>query len=109
MEARGLTQEQLGYEVGLDCTGRTIKNVMGSMNYHQYIACRKGWVNESTAKRRREWATVMKERYPTEEDWYSVRFSDEVHFGYESQGKIRIIRKPGQRYCQDCIQETDEA
>jgi hypothetical protein len=50
----------------------------------------------------------MKERYPDEKDWSSVRFSDEVHFGYGPQGKIHIIRKPGQRYCQDCIQETDE-
>lgn len=32
-----------------------------------------------------------------------------MHFAYGPQGKIRIIRKPGQRYCQDCIQHTDEA
>ncbi len=37
------------------------------------------------------------------------RCSDEVRFNYESQGKIRIIRKPSQRYCQDCLQETDES
>jgi hypothetical protein len=73
---------------------------MGTMNYHKCVACRKGWVNESTAKRRVEWSQVMKERYPDEKDWSSVRFSDEVHFGYEPQGKIHIIRKPGQRYDQ---------
>jgi hypothetical protein len=51
----------------------------------------------------------MKENYFTEKDWHSVRFSDEVHFNYGPQGKIRIIRKSGQRYCQDCLQETDES
>ena len=109
MEARGLTWEQLGYEVGLDCSERTVKNAMGTMDYHKCIACRKGWVTPSTAKRRVEWVTVMKERYSEKEDWYIVRFSDEVHFAYGPQGKIRIIRKSGQRYCQDCIQHTDEA
>ena len=64
MEARGLTWEQLGYEVGLECCGRTIQRAMETMDYHKCVACRKGWVNESTAKRRVEWATVMKERYP---------------------------------------------
>ena len=36
-----------------------------------------------------------------------MRFSDEVHFGYGPQAKLRIIRKPGQRYCFGCIQEAD--
>jgi hypothetical protein len=82
---------------------------MGTMNYHKCVICRRGWVNSSTAKRRLKWVTFMKERYPEVEDWFFVRFSDEMHFGYGPQGKIRIIRKPGQRYCQDCIQVTDEA
>ena len=32
-----------------------------------------------------------------------------MHFAYGPQGKIRIIRRSGQRYCQDCIQHTDES
>lgn len=31
-----------------------------------------------------------------------------MHFGYGPQGKLHIIRKPGERYCQDRIQETDQ-
>jgi len=106
-EARALTWEQLGYEVGLDCSGDTVKRAMGTMNYHKCIACRKGWVSPRTATRRVEYAVVMLEKYPTKQHWKPVRFSDEVHFGYGPQGKLRIIRKPGQRYCMDCIQEQD--
>jgi glutaredoxin-related protein len=51
----------------------------------------------------------MKERYSEDENWFSVRFSDERHFSYESQKKIRIIRKSSQRYCQNCLQETNES
>ena len=51
----------------------------------------------------------MKKRYPTSEDWYNVRFSDECHFGWGPQGKIWIIRKPGQRYCQSCIQNVEKS
>ena len=54
MEACGLTWVQLGYEMGLECSSRIIQRVIGTMNYHKYIACRKGWVSESTAKRRFE-------------------------------------------------------
>ena len=108
IEARTITWEQLGYEVGLECTEQTIKNAMGCMNYRKYIACKKGWVNEKIARDRKAWAQVMKERYPKPEDWCRVRFSDEVHFGYDPQGKLRIIRKLGERYCPDCIQEEKE-
>ena len=54
------------------------------------------------------WAEIMLHIYPESEDWHHVRFSDEVHFGWGSQGKLRIIRQSGTRYCQDCIQEADE-
>jgi hypothetical protein len=103
--ARGLTWEQLGTEVGLNVCGRTIKRALGTMEYHKCIACKKGWVNHGTAELRVEHAHRMLERYPRAEDWHKVRFSDEVHFGWRPQGKILIIRKPGMRYCQDCIQE----
>ena len=50
----------------------------------------------------------MKERYPRSEDWYCVRFSDEIHFGYGPQGKLCIICKLDEQYCPDCIQEDKE-
>lgn len=78
------------------------------MDYHKCIACRKGWVNEKTAKDRLNWATTMLQKYPRPEDWHKVHFSDEVHFDYDTQDKLRIIRKAGMRYCQDCIEEVHE-
>ena len=41
MEGRSLTWEQLGYEIGLECNGRTVKRAMGTMKYHKCIACKK--------------------------------------------------------------------
>lgn len=54
------------------------------MDYRKCVACKKGW---KTARDRKAWAAVMKGRYPRPEDWYRVRFSDEVHFGYGPQAK----------------------
>ena len=108
IEGRALTWAQLGMEVGLDCHGDTIKRAMEDMNYRKCIACQRGWVNQKTAQRRLEWARYMLEKYPEPDDWKRVRFSDECHFGWGDQQKLRIIRKPGQRYCYDCIQERDE-
>jgi hypothetical protein len=50
----------------------------------------------------------MLERYPEPSDWYRIRFSDEVHWVIGPQGSIYIIRRPGERYCSDCIQQRDE-
>ena len=50
----------------------------------------------------------MLDRYRHPTDWHRVRFSDEGHFGHGAQDKLNIIRKPGMRYCQDCVQEVDE-
>lgn len=108
IEARSYIWEQLGFEVGLECSGRIVQRAMGTMDYHMCIACRRGWVNQKTAKNRMNWASVMLERYPEPKDWYRVRFSDEVHFGYGSQDKLNNIRKPGMCYCQDCIEEHNE-
>ena len=65
-------------------------------------------MNEKTRKLRMKWSDAMLSRYPNAEDWKRVRFSDEVHFGWGPQGKLRIIRRLGERYCHDCIQEADE-
>ena len=82
------------------------------MDYHKCVACRRGWVSKNLAERRVEFARRMLAKYPTPEHWKKIRFSDEVHFGLGPQGKLMIIRKPGQRYCHNCIQEArkpDEA
>ena len=82
IEGRGLTWSQLGYEIGLDCSGRTIQRAMGTMDYYKCLSCRRGWVNNKTDAHRVEWAQVMLNRYPESEDWHKVRFSDEVHYGW---------------------------
>lgn len=53
IEARAMTWEQLGYEVGLEYTRQTIKNTMRCMNYRKCIAYKKGWVNEKTTRDRK--------------------------------------------------------
>jgi hypothetical protein len=80
-EARKLSWQELGFEVGLEgLSSRLIAHAMGnSISYHKCIACQKKWCNESTARHRKEWAEVMVQRCPNPQDWYYVRFSDEVH------------------------------
>ena len=102
-EVRALTWKQLGLEAGVETSGRTIQRVMETLDYHKCVACQKGLVSEKTAKNQITFACTMLEKYPDPEDWDRIRFSDEVHFGWGPQGKLRIIRKPGQQYCHDCI------
>lgn len=91
---------------GLNVLAVLSERQWGTMEYHKCIACRMGWVNKKTRKDRLEYATVMLQRYPNPQDWYRVRYSEEVHFGYGPQDKLHIIRKPGMRYCHSSIQEN---
>jgi hypothetical protein len=52
--ARSMTWSQLANELDFDCSGHTLKDYIGSMDYHKCIACSKGWVLEKLVKRRKE-------------------------------------------------------
>jgi len=106
-EARQMTWEQLGSSIGLEVDGRTIQRAMSTIKYSKCVACQKAYVEARTAEKRVEYARIMLEKYPSWKDWMWIRFSDEVHFGWGPQGKLMIIRKEGERLCQDCIQETE--
>jgi hypothetical protein len=114
IETRSMTWETLGYEAGLDVSWRKIQRAMGTLDYHKCIACSKAWVNQKLGQKRKYWAETMLQRYPEPDDWKRVRFSDETHFSLGPQGRLMVIRRPGERYCADCIQtnppqkETDK-
>jgi hypothetical protein len=102
---RAMTWEALGHEARLyDVSARTIQREMGCLNYHKCVACRKGWVSEKLANRRKDFAITMLERYPNIDQWKRVRFSDETHIGISPLGRVYIIRRPGERFCKNCIQ-----
>jgi hypothetical protein len=103
VDGRTLTFADIKDELHLECHPRTIQNYLGDLNYHRCIACRTSWVSPDHAKRRKKWAEDMLAKYPEKEDWYNVRFSDEVHFGFGDEGTIRVIRQPGERLCPDCV------
>ena len=50
----------------------------------------------------------MLQKYPKASDWHSVRFSDEVHFGYGPKGRLYVTRMPGERYCFECVRPAAE-
>lgn len=105
-EGRILTWLQLGEQVGISgVCERTIQRIMGnSMGYSKCITCQKAWVSPSNATNRLRYTREMLEKYPTTEAWRRVRFSDKIHFSLGPQGKLRVIRRPGDRCCGDCIQ-----
>lgn len=59
-------------------SARTVQRAMNNLGWGHCVACRKSFVNEEHAKRRKKWAEDMLKKYPEPKDWYRVRFSDEV-------------------------------
>ena len=85
--ARALTWEQLGYEANLDVSGKTIRRVMGTMEYHKCLACRKGWGNEKGKKRRKEHAEYWLPLYEQPEDWDPIRLRAPGYAAYNTQAR----------------------
>ena len=81
---------------------------MGTLKYRKCIACEKGFVSPVNAKRRLQAAKTALSFRPRPEDWRDIRWSDEAHVGLSPEGRVRIIRKPGERYCPDCIHHKEK-
>jgi len=80
-EARQLSWADLAYEVGIEGVHpRTIQRALGTMDYRQCIACRKGWASRKLAGQRVEFSTTQLHLRPTPQDWRVVRFLDKVYF-----------------------------
>lgn len=94
LKGRGLTWEQLGMEAGIEASKMTFKNIMGSIDYHKCLACRRGWQSPRSCANRVEYARIMLEKNPVPEDWDQVRWTDKVQFGRGAQLQLRIIRNP---------------
>jgi hypothetical protein len=107
-EEQALSWSSLAIEAGIEVCSETVKRGMEERRWRKCIACKKRWVSEDLRKVRVEWAEYMLRHYSEPKDWHRVRFSDEAHMGIGPQGKLRIIRKAGERYCSNCIQDERE-
>ena len=105
---RCLPWEALAFEANLDVSAQTLQQHCAERGYRRCISCRKGWITATIAAKRVQFAEEMLSKYPNPEDWDRVRFSDEVHLGFGPQGRIYVTRKPGEVYCADCVQHSQE-
>ena len=93
----------LTYEANYNMSPRTMKRAMYYLDWQKYIACRRGWVSPDYVARLVNWVENALFLRPKPEDWDNIQFSDEIHAGFGTQGRMYIIRKLGTCYCPDCI------
>lgn len=100
----GLAKEA-GVEV--DVNPRTLHRTMGTLGYRRCLACPKNWVHKRAREKRVEYARRMLEAYPQPLDWRQIRFSLELHFGFGLDGKMRLIPRPGEKFCSECSEKPE--
>ncbi|KAI1751710.1 hypothetical protein F4782DRAFT_503992 [Xylaria castorea] len=83
----------------------TIRKALYTRGWKKCVACSKYWTCEDVAQKRDCWAREQLEKHELDLSYYrKVRYSDEIHFKFSSEGKVNITRKAGTRYCAECIQ-----
>jgi transposase len=108
-DGRVLSWESLKFEAAVNASAHTIQRYFLTMGYRRCVACRKGFISDAIAAKRVKFATDMLTKYPNPEDWRHVRFSDEVHLGYGSEGRVYVTRRADEVNCPDCVQHEREA
>lgn len=103
-ENTNLNWSGLAKEAGLDtdCNARTLHRTMGTLGYRRCLGCSRSWVHKKAREKRVEYAERMLEAYPQPQNWRFVRFSGELHIGFGLDGKMRLLPRPGEKYCEGC-------
>jgi len=69
-DGRTLTWVQLAEEAEVyGISQRSIRRIMQARGYYVCKACKKTWIDEDLAPRRKKWAVDMLKKYPTKESW----------------------------------------
>ncbi|CEJ93727.1 hypothetical protein VHEMI09298 [[Torrubiella] hemipterigena] len=108
-EAMSLNWTTLASEAGIasSCNARTIHRAMGTLGYRICRRCGRSSVGLKSKEKRVEYARRMLERRSQPQDWRTVRFSGELHFGFGLDGQVRIVPKPGETHCATCKESGD--
>ncbi|KAF7561409.1 hypothetical protein G7046_g2742 [Stylonectria norvegica] len=100
----GLAKEA---KVEMDCNPRTLHRTMGTLNYRKCLSCGRCWTHKKSREKRAEYSRRMLDVYPHPQDWRFIRFSGELHFGFGLDGKMRLLPRPGEKFCPGCSQLPD--
>jgi transposase len=104
--AHSLSWEELGQAVGVEGVHfQTIRNHMVNEGYCKRIACQKRWLPHRAIEARLEYARAHEH---WQNEWRSVLFSDEVHFGLWTSRKAKVISKRDEKLCEDCQESRGE-
>jgi hypothetical protein len=106
-DSRRLTWLQLGFEAEVsnleDLSSRTIQRRMKDLDFATYVAASKNELSKETMETRIDFSNDYLPK--GKRFWRKVLFSDELHFGFGSDGRVRIKRRQGERSRPDCIHE----
>lgn len=106
------TWQQLTTQAGLitevQAHKRTLRSLIQSLECHKCIACPRNWLAPHVRAERKNFA--WQHLHWKLGDWSRVRWTDVIHFTLSPapQGTLHILRRPGERYCSDCIPDNRE-
>ena len=104
MGNRKITSKKIKKQLGLTISPRTIQRRLKKTGLSSHFTARKPFISDVNKKKRLCFA--KKYLKSPETFWRSVLFSDESGFTMRYNGKVRVWRRTGERYKEECLKWT---
>ena len=92
---------KLAKDLNIKASVETIRKALRKAGFRRCVACPKPLVSWENRKKRLKWAKAH--LHWTVEDWHRIIFTDESTFETGQRAKTWVTRRPGERYCPDCM------
>ncbi|KAL6695487.1 hypothetical protein J3F84DRAFT_374489 [Trichoderma pleuroticola] len=89
--------------INKEVSSRIVRRALGTRDWRKCIACPRSFVSARHAEQREEFARKSLEIKPAKEDYRDIIYSDKWHASCGDNRVVRILRKPGERYCPNCL------
>ena len=104
LRKRTISSKEIKHNLNLTISSRTVRRRLNEAGYGSHFKLKKNFVNRRNRRKRVRWCRDHKDW--THQQWMKVLWSDESPFFLRYKGRVRVWRRPNERYARFCTTGT---